>query len=372
MWASELSYMVLDPEWKTKARAEAEEALRLQPNLGEARLAMACAYLFGEGDLERATIELARAGELLPNSAEVPLLTAFICKRQHKFRERIAALQRAEALDPRSVRVRAFQLVTYEWVRDWPAAMRSLDRRGVLRPNEQAKLLWLRGNDEFRRTSDINALKGAVAEAERIAADARWLNAARYEVAMLARDYEAAAKFLEIVSPEDLDEATRAGSAAHLKVFHEALLAVARGDKVAARPALERAEKELQMHLSQKVEKKDEAYLRVDLAMIFTLLGRKEDAIREGFRAVESNPPPGSIETNFLSSALAMVYAQNGETEKAIPLIEHLLGVPCDFPTGAIYNMTLADLKWRWQWDPLRSDPRFRKILAGPEPKTTY
>ena len=145
---------------KTRARAEAEEALRLQPNLGEARLAMAYVYFHGDGDVERAPIEVARAGELLPNSAEVPLLTAFICKRQRKFRERIAALQRAETLDPRNARVRAFQLRTYEWVRDWPAAMRSLDRRSVLRPNEQAILLWFRGIDEFRLTSDINALKG--------------------------------------------------------------------------------------------------------------------------------------------------------------------------------------------------------------------
>jgi len=39
---------------------------------------------------------------------------------------------------------------------------------------------------------------------------------------------------------------------------------------------------------------------------------------------------------------------------------------------GAVYNMTLTDLKWRWQWDPLRSHPRFQKILAEPEPKTIY
>ena len=34
--------------------------------------------------------------------------------------------------------------------------------------------------------------------------------------------------------------------------------------------------------------------------------------------------------------------------------------------------ITLAELRLRWHWDPLRDDPRFRKILAGPEPKTVY
>ena len=67
-----------------------------------------------------------------------------------------------------------------------------------------------------------------------------------------------------------------------------------------------------------------------------------------------------------------MVYAQTGEPDKAIDLIEHLLTVPGELQSGAVYNMTLVDLKWRWQWDPLRSNPRFQKILAGPEPTTVF
>ena len=62
-----------------------------------------------------------------------------------------------------------------------------------------------------------------------------------------------------------------------------------------------------------------------------------------------------------------------GEADQAIHLIERLLATPgpvlwLEFP-GSI---TLADLRLRWEWDPLRSDPRFQKILAGPEPKTIY
>ena len=53
-------------------------------------------------------------------------------------------------------------------------------------------------------------------------------------------------------------------------------------------------------------------------------------------------------------------------------LIEHLLTVPADLTEDAIYNMTVAELKWRWVWDPLREDQRFQKILAEPEPQTVY
>ena len=53
-------------------------------------------------------------------------------------------------------------------------------------------------------------------------------------------------------------------------------------------------------------------------------------------------------------------------------VIEHLLTVPISVQRGAVSNTTLTDLKWRWVWDPLRSNPRFQKIIAGPEPKTVY
>jgi hypothetical protein len=33
-------------------------------------------------------------------------------------------------------------------------------------------------------------------------------------------------------------------------------------------------------------------------------------------------------------------------------------------------SITLFYLRTRWEWDPLRNDSRFQKILAGPEPKT--
>lgn len=110
-----------------------------------------------------------------------------------------------------------------------------------------------------------------------------------------------------------------------------------------------------------------------NLALIHALLGRKEEAVREAMNAVDAiDGESGTIEKNGMSAALALVYAHTGETENALGLIEHLLTVPCEVQVGAVYNMTLNDLKWRWVWDPLRSHPRFQKLLAGPEPTTIY
>jgi hypothetical protein len=101
---------------------------------------------------------------------------------------------------------------------------------------------------------------------------------------------------------------------------------------------------------------------------------RKEDAIREGRLALELDPESqNAFHGASKAGTLAVIYALAGEPDRALTLIERLLSIPGpigwpDFPN----NITLADLRLRWEWDSLRSDPRFQKILAGPEPKTIY
>ncbi|MEP7072480.1 MAG: hypothetical protein ABI839_08840 [Verrucomicrobiota bacterium] len=106
--------------------------------------------------------------------------------------------------------------------------------------------------------------------------------------------------------------------------------------------------------------------------MIAAFLGRKDEAIHEGRRAVELAAAASQLEKNDASAGLALIYARTGESDLALELIEHLLTVPADLVQEGVYNMTVAELKWRWEWDPLRNDPRFQKILASPEPKTVY
>ncbi|MEO7724571.1 MAG: hypothetical protein ABIU29_07775, partial [Chthoniobacterales bacterium] len=258
---------------------------------------------------------------------------------------------------------------TLRWVRDWPEAMQSFDRYEALVPPEQI-CSWhgRRAHDEFRLSGEINILKNLVArEADaRPPASLDWLNFARYEIAMLERDYAEAARFLTPVPAESFRE-ERYLMDGHSKPFHEALLAVARNTG-SQQQALEVARNETEARLDSLDGRPNS-----DLAVLYAFLGRKEEAIRQAEHAIEIwGEPAGSIERNDASAALAMVYAQTGEADKAIDLIENLLTVPGDLQRGAVYNMTLTDLKWRWQWDPLRSHPRFQKILSGPEPKTVF
>jgi serine/threonine-protein kinase len=101
-------------------------------------------------------------------------------------------------------------------------------------------------------------------------------------------------------------------------------------------------------------------------------MDREKDALRESRRAVELEPQShNAFVSARLSANLALVYALLGEPDQAIPLVERLLSIPGpldwpDFPP----SITLSDLRLRWEWDSLRSNPRFQKILAGSEPET--
>jgi Flp pilus assembly protein TadD len=101
------------------------------------------------------------------------------------------------------------------------------------------------------------------------------------------------------------------------------------------------------------------------LGLLYAYLGRKEDALRESRRAIELTPEKDAIGRPLYLSNLALVYALIGETEKAVTLVEQLLTTP------AANEITLTQLR-SWSWDPLRTNPRFQKILTGPEPKTIY
>lgn len=357
--------------WFKRARFEADEALRLSPNLGEARLAMTHCYLWQDNDYDRALRELARTAELLPNSAEVPLTAAFVYKRQSKLRERLAALRRAQALDPRNIRVLSVLALTLRWVRDWPEAIQTFDGAAVMDPEKLVYGCWWgRANDEFRFSNDINKLKTAISEGPpgRPPDD---LNAARYETAMLERDYPEAARSLSALSDEYFKDALlhRGNS----KAFHEALIAVAsNSNAITKETALEAARIDAKRRLEFGPFRNGDDIAHAELGLVYAFLGRNEEAINEGLRGVEACNEFTIIEKNESLSALALIYAQTGEVEKAIDLIEHQLTVPVDIDRGGIYNMTLMNLKWGWQWDPLRSNPRFQKILASPEPKTVY
>jgi tetratricopeptide (TPR) repeat protein len=145
--------------------------------------------------------------------------------------------------------------------------------------------------------------------------------------------------------------------------FFVGQIALLRGQASEARVAFAQA-RDIFAASAKQAPEAPERHAFLGLACAF--LGEKEQAIREGMRAVQLRPESqDALDGSVFQAVLAMIYARTGENERAIALLQHLLAEsgPVD---SANYSITTNDLKHRWEWDPLRSDPRFQKMVASP------
>ncbi len=329
----------LTADFKREVLAQAEEALRLNPNLGEARLALA-SYNWATGEFEPATAELVHAEELLPNSPEVWQMRASIYRAQGKLRERIAALQHAETLDPRDI-MNGRLAHTYEDLRQWPEAIRIFERVRALVPGHPGPDTGI-ARVEFRRSGLLEALKKKVTEvpAGTQPDSPDVLNMIRCQIAMLERDYPAVEGFLREIPAEVLPNEYLL---AHSKLMNEALLAVARGaDATTIESALVAAREETEKLLADTADDALAASKYGELGLIDAFRGRKEDAIREGRRWLELEKE-ATLEKNDAAANLALIYARTGEPDEAIKLIEKLLTLPASLSYMWHSSMTISN-----------------------------
>lgn len=342
--------------WKTRARSEAEIALRLQPNLGETHFALGqCAYWFDD-DYERALREFAIAQQYSPNDSNIAALVAAIRRRQGHWEESLAAYERAGKLDPQNPNVVRNIVYTNTALRRWPQAALAAQRWQQIAPDSivatsQAAYI------EFWWKGDTTALTTRLARVPQGVDPDGLVTVCRWEGAMLARQFDDAGKILD-QSP--LTEVSYVNGGATPLSFLRGCIALARGNQAGAAKILEPARQAFAKAVSEAPEV---AERHANLGLVNAFMGRHEDAIREGRRAVELKPlSKDAVDGAIMLCYQALIHARVGDNDQAIPLIEQLLKTP-----GAVdsvdYSITLNDLKYRWEWDPLRKDPRFRKLL---------
>ena len=135
---------------KAKARAQAEEALRLSPTLGEAHMALGLCLYWGEKNYDAALKEFEVAAATSPNNAEIYSYVAGIYRRQGRWRESVASFERAMSLDPRNREVAFLAGNNHLFMRDWPAATACYDRALEIAPDFVAPKIGLAYLEVFR------------------------------------------------------------------------------------------------------------------------------------------------------------------------------------------------------------------------------
>src|SRR5438874_1888719 len=189
---------------------------------------------------------------------------------------------------------------------------------------------------------------------------------ARWDVSLMDRDVNGADKALTACQLDTISSQTGVRLP---KSYLQACVDLVRGDAAKAQAEFEAARPAIEKIVADSPQ---DGTRRAQLGLLYAFLGRKEDALREGQRAMELKPITHDvIEGAIVEDFYTLTCARLGKTDEAINRIERLLTTPfaVDYADESI---TLSDLRQRWEWDPLRNDPRFQKILAGPEPKTLY
>jgi serine/threonine-protein kinase len=347
--------------WKTKAFAEAETALRLQPNLAEGHFALGQCIYWMDKDYDRALEQFEIASRLAPNNADTRRLIAAIERRQGKWQEALEAYERVAKLDPQNPNTARELMYTNSSIRRWPEAVRWAEQMRALAPSSLVAKIQ-NGYAHFQWKGDTRLLKSMLDEIPAGVDPDGSVTAARWDVAMLQRDYSAAKNILETSSASEISYSI-AGLTP--KIFLEGCTYLAQGDNANAQQAFEQARPAFEAAVREAPES---AERHASLGWLYALMGRKNDAVAEGQRAVQLKPESkDAVDGSLMNGYLALIYGRVGENDLAIPLIERLLITP-----GAVdstdYSITVNDLKHRWEWDPLRDDPRFQKLIKNDAP----
>ena len=328
--------------------------IRLRPDAGEAHLARADFLYRCYLDYEKARAELDIAKRTLPNNSDIFELTGYIDRRQGLWNESARSLQRAIALDPRNFFILQQIALSYQEFQQFRAMAAALDRALILIPHDLdtqvtralVDLEWRADPRPLRET-----IRTILSENPATAPDlaAQW-----FYLALCERDAAAITEALAAI-PDS-------GTALDLnfpRSFCEGVAARARGDEATAHAAFLAAHAELERTVS---EQPGYGPALCVLGLIDAALGRKDEALREGRRAIELLPiTKDSIDGAELMKYVGVIYAWCGEKDLAIKQIAATLKIP--------NTLSYGNLKLHPYWDSLRGDPRFEKIITDLAPK---
>jgi TolB-like protein/Flp pilus assembly protein TadD len=348
------------PERLALAKSAIDSAFRLRPDSGEAHLALAWHLYWGYLDYDRARAELARAQQSLPNNPRVYELAGSMDRSQRRWVDATHNLERACELDPRNFPYLVNLGSTYLWLHDYDQHAKIMDRIVALLPERRRERIF-RASVEVYRRADTGPWR---AEIEKILTNEAgsekdpFMAGQRYTLALYDRDWDTASSLAPVLSQKNSLE----WSFPQLgRDFWVGVVARLKGDETSARAAFIRA------RAQQKEEIRghpDDVTLLADLGLIDAGLGKKEEALNEGRRAMElGSSVKNSFTEPYVKICFAIICAWTGERELALGQLEALTKTPGSHTYG---NFRLSPM-----WDPLRGDPRFEKIVASLAPKET-
>ncbi len=342
------------PARREKARTLAERALDLQPGLPEAHLALGYSYYYGDNNYDAALTEFEIAQRGLPNESEVYLALGAIQRRQGKWTESTASLEKSVSLNPKDIWALKTLTENYAMLRNYDAANKTIDRALALDPMAleplafKCKLAIAEKGDFSVAEKAFEALKSVPMTNEQKLRTA----GSRVDVFLLERKYKEGLQVAESLPDEQI-----------AALFHEALggkyyyIGFARKalqDDAGARAAFLKAKTVVEEDLKRS---SDAPQIRIQLAKVLAYLGERDSALAQAQRATELLPESkDAFGGPEITEELAHVHAVLGNNARAIEILDRLLSRPS--------AVTVEGLKVNPIWDSLRNDPDFQALLS--------
>jgi TolB-like protein/predicted Ser/Thr protein kinase/Flp pilus assembly protein TadD len=338
--------------------AAIQAASRLRPDAGETHLTRAGNLYGSHHDYDGALAELEVARRSLPNEPGVFGVMASIQGCQGRWEESIRNFERAVELDPRNVSTLFQSGVSYAIVRRYAEQKSKLDRILTIDPNN----LPVKADRAFVEVdwkAETGPLRQLIDEIRATNPAAMPKIADKWLLCELAERDLAAAK--------DVLKAAGEITLGHNNVyfpgpFAEGVIARMTNDEHKAQLAFTAARAEQEKTVQAQP---DYGPPWCVLGVIDAALGRKEEALREGRRALELLPvKKDPINGILMIKYLAVIAAWVGEKDLAC----EQLATAVRYPNSGL-DLSYGDLKLMPWWDTLRGDPRFEKIIVSLAPK---
>jgi len=336
------------PARLASAEAALREAFRIRPNAGETHWARAYHLYNGYRDYDGALAELEVARRSLPNDPYVFKLMGSIQRRQGRWEESTRNLERAIELNPRDARILTQTGFSYGMFRRYAEQKSKLDRALTVAPND----VGIKADRAFMEVdwkADTGPLHQVIDDIRATNPTAVPQVADRWLLCALAERDVTAAKDALLASEFPLGDE----SVQFPRPFVEGVIARMANDEHKAQLAFTAARENQEKTVNAQP---DYAPAWCVLGVIDAALGRKEDALREGRRAIELLPvEKDSIDGLVMIKYLAMSAAWVGDKDLACEQLASVIRRPS--------NLSYGQLKLLPWWDPLRGDTRFEKIL---------
>ena len=336
------------------AKAAADRALALDPQLPDVHMALGHYYYACCNDYQRALRHLEQSHTARPGDAQVVMFMGNVYKRQGRWDGAIRFYEEAASLDPgwKSSLLNLSQ--TQLWLRRYEDAVHTSKRALSLEPREAfAYTIW--ASVPLLRGGDVVAARRIAREAEAVSDGYGGMRLPFY-LELLDRHYEAAvARLGGKLGPLESGDDWLVSD--HIR---KALIFRLRGDSGAARAHFDSARVELETGLRGDLAPvlQRHNWLRSGLAICYAGLGRHDAALEQARLVLASDPPAvDAIAGPAALQDVALAYVMLGDRTAALDIIERLLSIPARFSPQLLRLDPL--------WDPLRGEPRFERLVRG-------